>query len=374
MWTLQNSKGNMTLLNGNYVFDYDNVWDDSNSAPASTAHWIIGELAGFYKMKYLNYHITDSVLIDAGIDSITAFYNTGLNKIRLGKIGNRWTSTIDIVGHELAHRLNYQTANLTYYGESGALRESIADIFGTLGERYIRTIYGASWNWTIGEDAQTIRDMAHPLNYGQPELYQGTNWQNTNNPNPTNDYGGVHKNCGVSNKWFYNLSQSIGPDKAGLIAYYMLNLYLSSNSNFHDALQASVSAAANLYGDCSDERNAVISAWSSVGVSSPYILHCHNTSPGNDNERMNIAQNNEVSFHVSAYPNPASNSFYVEFSEDTNECIISIYNVLGSKIKEVTTRGKNATIDTTNTPNGLYYVNVVADGIHTDKVKIVINK
>ena len=114
-------------------------------------------------------------MIDAGIDTIVgAYYYTDLNKIRLGKLGNNWASTIDIVGHELAHRLNYQTANLTFYGESGALRESFGDIFGFLGERYIRTIYGTTWNWTIGEDAQTIRDMAHPSLFGQPELYQGT--------------------------------------------------------------------------------------------------------------------------------------------------------------------------------------------------------
>ena len=374
-WTLQNSRGNTTLLNNNPVYDYDNVWDNYISAPASTAHWIIGELEEFYRIKYLNYHITDNILINAGVDTVSGgSYYHPLNRISIGKLGSNWATTIDIVGHELAHRLNKQTANLLSQCESGALEESFADIFGTLAERYIRTLYGASWNWTIGEDAGTVRDMANPALYGQPEYYHGINWHNISNPSSTNDYGGVHTNCGVSNKWFYNLSQSIGPNKAGLIAYYMLNLYLSSNSDFHDALQASVSAAANLYGNCSDERNAVISAWSSVGVSSPYILHCHNTSPGNDNERMNIEQNNEVSFHVSAYPNPASNSFYVEFSEDTNGCIISIYNVLGSKIKEVTTRGKNATIDTTNTPNGLYYVNVVADGIYTDKVKIVISK
>lgn len=325
-------------------------------------------------MKYLNYHITDSVLIDAGIDSIAAFYNTDLNKIRLGKRGNNWASTIDIVGHELAHRLNYQTANLTFYGESGALRESIADIFATLGERYIRTIYGTPWNWTIGEDAQIIRDLAHPSLHGQPEEYHGFNWQDTSNLNSTNDYGGVHNNCGVSNKWFYNLSQSIGPDKAGLIAYYMLNLNLSSNSGFHDALQASVSAAENLYGNCSDERNAVISAWSSVGVSSLNIIPCHNTSPGNDNDRLSIAQNEEIPFHVSVYPNPASNEINIEFPNDTNDCIVAIINTLGNKIKEVATRGRNATIDTTDTPNGLYYVNVVANGMHTDKAKVIISK
>ena len=28
----------------------------------------------------------------------------------------------------------------------------------------------------------------------------------------------------------------------------------------------------------------------------------------------------------------------------------------------------------TNTPNGIYYVNVIANGTHTDKAKIVINK
>lgn len=372
-WTLQNSKGNQTQLNGNPVYDSDNIWDDNVSAPASTAHWIIGELARFYKIEHANFHLTDNVLINAGIGTMVASsYNHLYNRISLGKLGDNWVSTIDIIGHELGHRLNKETANLIHAGESGALEESFADIFGTLGERYIREFYGESWNWTIGEDAQTQRDMAHPSLFSQPETYHGLHWQDTSNPSSANDYGGVHNNCGVPNKWFYNLSQSIGTSKAGHIAYFTL-AYLYPNSDFLHALVASVSAAENLYGNCSDERNAVISAWQSVGVSSYNIPLC--ASSQQEAERFSVDEiyDNNMLLYMEVYPNPASRVVNIEFSDELDEGIIEIYNSTGIKVDEILARNKTVSIGIDHLPNGLYLINAVVNGKSVNNAKVLIN-
>ncbi len=271
-WTLQNSKGNKTVLNRRPIYSETNDWIDSIQAPATTAHWIIGQLADFYWTEYHNNTISDSTFINAGINIDNySIYTHSNNRIWIGKCSEHWLSTIDIVGHELAHRLVALSAELEYHGESGALNESFADIFGMLAERFIRTNHGGNWNWTIGEDACTFRSMSNPSLYSQPDYYQGQNWID---PQSGNDSGGIHTNSGVQNKWFYNLSQAIGPDHAGLVAYRMLHLYLTPTANYFDALFASVFAAEDLFGRCSDERIAVISAWRSVGITSNSIPLC----------------------------------------------------------------------------------------------------
>src|SRR5947207_15848414 len=43
---------------------------------------------------------------------------------------DRFTKCIDVVGHELTHGVTQYTAGLSYHGQSGALNESISDVFG----------------------------------------------------------------------------------------------------------------------------------------------------------------------------------------------------------------------------------------------------
>lgn len=368
-WKLQNSHGNKTVLNGRKVKSRTNEWTDSSEAPATTAHWIIGQLADFYRIKYLNYTISEDTYINAGIpDYENAQYVGSNNTIEIGEMDNHWLSTIDIIGHELAHRLVDLSANLEYYGESGALNESFADIFGTLAERFIRTNHGRNWNWTLGEDAVTLRSMSNPLLYSDPDHYQGQYWVD---PQSGGDYGGVHTNSGVQNKWFYNLSQTIGPDKAGLVAYYMLHLYLTPTSNYHDALFASVFAAENLFGRCSDERSKVISAWQSVGVSSANIPFCASNEQGA--ERFSVDEIDNMLIYMEVYPNPASGVVYIEFSDELDEGVIEIYNSTGIKVDEILVRNKMVSIGTNHLPNGLYLINAVANGRSVNNAKVLIN-
>ena len=43
---------------------------------------------------------------------------------------------VDVIGHELTHGVTQYTANLDYQGQSGALNESISDVFGSLVKQY----------------------------------------------------------------------------------------------------------------------------------------------------------------------------------------------------------------------------------------------
>ena len=47
-----------------------------------------------------------------------------------GQMLTRTTAGIDVIGHELTHGVTQYEANLVYSGQSGALNESISDVFG----------------------------------------------------------------------------------------------------------------------------------------------------------------------------------------------------------------------------------------------------
>src|SRR3546814_10359056 len=49
-----------------------------------------------------------------------------------GEVFNRFTLAVDVVGHELCHGVIDHEAGLRYQGQSGALNESLSDVFGSL--------------------------------------------------------------------------------------------------------------------------------------------------------------------------------------------------------------------------------------------------
>lgn len=199
--------------------------------------------------------------------------------------------TTDIAGHEFTHAVTEYSANLYYYGESGALNESFSDIFGTCIEIYSqpngRGLYpnkqaGYS-DWLCGEDAwlsdKALRDMRNPANTvtvgagnQQPSRYKGTYWYFG-----TEDNAGVHQNSGVQNFFFYLLSQGgsgsndgisynvtgIGVGNAERVAYRALTAYCGVNTDHTAARGCWVSAAQDLNAAW---VSSVEAAWAAVGI------------------------------------------------------------------------------------------------------------
>lgn len=200
---------------------------------------------------------------------------------------------LDVEGHEYTHMVvaNNGNGGLTYEGESGALNESFADIFGVCVEFYS----GINADWLMGEDimvtAPFLRSMSNPNGGDQPDTYNGLLWSNPNNL--SNDQGGVHTNSGVQNFWFYLLSQGgsgtndlanaysvsgIGINQARQIAYRNLTTYLTPNATYMDAYYGSLQAAQDLYGNPSVQYNAVRQAWYAVGIGNDPNNFCSGTT------------------------------------------------------------------------------------------------
>jgi Zn-dependent metalloprotease len=158
---------------------------------------------------------------------------------------------LDVMGHEFTHAVVQSTAGLEYQGQSGALNESMADIFGS----------NIDGNWEIGEDTEggAIRDMADPERFGQPahvDDYVDT----------PEDNGGVHTNSGIPNHAYYLMAEAIGRDKAGQIVYRALTEHLEPDSGFEDFRTASLQVAGDRYGEDSPEYRAVNEAFAKVGL------------------------------------------------------------------------------------------------------------
>lgn len=67
-----------------------------------------------------------------------------------GKIFLDFTIAVDVIGHELAHGVTQYTANLAYFGQPGALNESMSDVFGSLVKQKALGQSAEQADWLIG--------------------------------------------------------------------------------------------------------------------------------------------------------------------------------------------------------------------------------
>jgi len=86
--------------------------------------------------------------------------------------GAGYASADDVVGHELTHGVTEHTSNLFYYYQSGAINESLSDVFGELidlSDGVGNDISGVRWR--LGEDLPigAIRNMANPPQFNDPD-------------------------------------------------------------------------------------------------------------------------------------------------------------------------------------------------------------
>lgn len=136
-----------------------------------------------------------------------------------GQLFNRFTIALDIIGHELGHGVIEVEGPLRYSGESGALNESLADVFGSMVKQHQLGQGADDADWLIGAGLFTsavkgraLRSMIAPgTAYDDPVL--GTD------PQPASmdgfvttaaDNGGVHINSGIPNRAFALAATAVG--------------------------------------------------------------------------------------------------------------------------------------------------------------------
>jgi Zn-dependent metalloprotease len=204
-----------------------------------------------------------------------------------GRMFSDFTGSVDVIGHELTHGVTEFTAGLKYHNQSGALNESMSDVFGSLVKQWSLKQSADEADWLIGPeiftpgiDADALRSMKAPGHAYDNDLFG-------KDPQPDNmedyvklpdtemgDFGGVHVNSGIPNKAFFLAALRIGGfawEAPGLIWYESLKAS-HAETQFQEFANTTYRKAAELFGDDSAEQLAVLAAWQDVGIQISGIL------------------------------------------------------------------------------------------------------
>ena len=250
------------------------------------AYDALGDTFNFYLNVYQRNSIDNAglplkAIVHYGNDYDNAFWDgaemvfgDGDNVIFTG-----FTASIDVVGHELSHGVTGSEANLTYQGQSGALNESISDVFGSLVKQYTLHQTADKADWLIGAGilakgikGVALRSMKAPgTAYDDPSLGKDPQPADmAHYVNTTDDQGGVHTNSGIPNHAFYLVATAIGGnawEKAGQIWYdTLIDHRLKPNATFATFANMTILNSGARYGANSTEQKAVQDAWQQVGV------------------------------------------------------------------------------------------------------------
>lgn len=189
-----------------------------------------------------------------------------------GEVFDRFTRPVDVLGHEFAHAVTERTAGLAYQGQSGALNESLSDVFGSCLKQRLLGQRVDEADWLIGAglflpgvSGRALRDMAHPgtayddARLGRdPQVGDMSAYVDT-----ADDNGGVHTNSGIPNRAFHLAATAIGGtawDGAGRIWFAaMTSAAVEAHTDFAGFAAATLAAAG-------EHAEAVAGAWEAVGV------------------------------------------------------------------------------------------------------------
>lgn len=301
MYNPSNDEGIIVTLDANntstYVLDYSYVTSTNNTwthRAAISAHCNAAKVYEYFDTTF-NWKSVNgkggnilslvNVTEEDGSSMDNAFWNG--QAVFYGNGGEKFTplaGALDVTAHELGHGVVSNTANLEYYGQSGAINESFADIFACMVDRD---------DWSIGEDITKInfspsgvtRDLSNPNNLGdstkpywQPahlsEIYLGKK-----------DNGGVHLNSGIINYAYYLYATEIGKVRAEQVFFRALTEYLSKTSGFIDLRIAVIQSTRDLYGENSREVGEAAKAFDAVGIHDEESINetpVYETNPGSE--------------------------------------------------------------------------------------------
>jgi Zn-dependent metalloprotease len=246
-------------LGDTYDFFFDkygrNSIDDEGSALQATCHFGVQYNNAFWNGEQMVFGDGDGVLF------------------------NRFTISLDVIGHELAHGVTEDEAGLLYFFQSGALNESMSDVFGSLVKQAKLNQTADQADWLIGAglftaavNAVALRSMKEPgTAYDDPVLGK--------DPQPAHmddfvftfeDNGGVHINSGIPNKAFHLAATNLGGfawERAGRIWYDALrDSQIRPTTGFRRFAGVTVAHAAAIG---TVEADAVREAWADVGINIP---------------------------------------------------------------------------------------------------------
>jgi Zn-dependent metalloprotease len=340
--------------------DSDNEWNNTNvfqDDVATDVHWGSEMTYDYYKNTFnrISYDNDSSMIFsrvhvgekfnNAFWDGVSANYGDGDSAKMLP------LTSIDVVSHEITHGVTRSSSNLRYRNESGALNESFSDIFA----KCVEVINDSStFDWYIGKRlkgpvGKPFRNMENPNEFNHPKYYLGNHFHTE-----SSDNGGVHINSGIQNHWFYLLVNggigkredekfynvtAIGFEKASQIAFLNNTEYLFRSATYIDAVEMSMSVAADLFGEGSFEQEQVKRAWHAVGFFNEISINEVNTT------------------EWTLIPNPGNSYFQLFNNHGIESAPISITDMTG-KLVYSGNYSNSEKFDTSALQAGIYFIRI----------------
>jgi bacillolysin len=233
------------------------------------AHVFAGDTYDFYSTEHGRDSIDDAgmtlistVHYDSGYDN--AYWDDSLSQVVYGDLSG-WPLADDIVGHELTHGVTRNESNLFYFYQSGAINESLSDVWGEfVDQTNLAGDDSPGAKWQIGEDISgkgAIRYMDLPTD---PPFFHPDRIRSSNYYCGEVDSGGVHINSGVNNKAAYLMTDGdvfngytvtgLGISQVADLYYEVQTNMLTSGSNYNDLYDALIQASINLGFSAADQQ------------------------------------------------------------------------------------------------------------------------
>lgn len=178
------------------------------------------------------------------------------------KFNNAYALQPEVVAHEYMHAIVQSFRPLNYQDQSGALNESLADVFGI-----------AFRHWLTGQDSWRVADRDLQRHIDTRSLAG-----RVSAPSRDNDYGYVHYNSTLPSHVFYQVTalmrSRLFPQYGALplaakIWFAAFGKITHSNFSFQEFAESTMEAAASLGGDVMITQkivDIVKESWQHVGV------------------------------------------------------------------------------------------------------------
>ncbi|OBU02557.1 M4 family metallopeptidase [Morganella psychrotolerans] len=242
------------------VFDYGS-FDNHNATISAMTHYGRGYCNAFWNGTHLVFGAGD--LITSSSPLFMSF------------------AQLDIATHEYGHAVIDHLSPLTYSRQSGALNESVCDVFTVMLAHYQQQHKSHEGDWSIGRTLFTkssgikaLRSLSAPGSaYNHPAIGRDKQISHMRDyielpDNAENDNGGVHRYSGIPNHAFYHFATALGGyswEVAGQVWFDTLrHANLPPECDFLTFARETVRIARDNYGD--DVADILLNAWDAVGL------------------------------------------------------------------------------------------------------------
>lgn len=179
---------------------------------------------------------------------------------------------LETLAHEYTHAVEHLISGMEYSGESGAIMEGYSDVFAEFIQVWnIDTTLNTECDWIHGD-----RNLKKPLQSGNPNYYNGTNFKSTKNKGvdeygmAKNDNGHVHNNSTVISHIAYLMTQ-VNEIGTSLTIKEVANLWFSTLYTLpatcdFDAFRQNMLMVANSINYSNDKISHIESVFDAVGI------------------------------------------------------------------------------------------------------------